>query len=127
MNASSVVPKVCVVFASSHNFLIVLAISVLLASSWLNVSLYTLELVLCRRYFLRPNRPLLYRVGVGALIFFDTICTLAICIDACLVALDLTPNAHSVALQSPMAITVFSTFLSAAVEQAILCHLFFTL
>ncbi|KAJ7836840.1 hypothetical protein B0H13DRAFT_2368532 [Mycena leptocephala] len=110
MNASSVVPKV-----------------VLLASSWLNVSLYTLELVLCRRYFLRPNRPLLYRVGVGALIFFDTICTLAICIDACLVALDLTPNAHSVALQSPMAITVFSTFLSAAVEQAILCHLFFTL
>jgi hypothetical protein len=129
MDASSVVPKVCVVFASSHNFLIVLrvAISVLLASSWLNVSLYTLELVLCRRYFLRPNRPLLYRVGVGALIFFDTICTLTICINACLVALDLTPNAHSVALQSPMAITVFSTFLSAAVEQAILCHLFFTL
>ncbi|KAJ7896417.1 hypothetical protein B0H14DRAFT_2679308 [Mycena olivaceomarginata] len=110
MDASSVVPKV-----------------VLLASSWLNISLYTLELVLCRRYFLRPNRPLLYKVGVGALIFFDTICTLTICINACFVALDLTPNAHSVALQSPMSIILFSTFLSAAVEQAILCHLFFTL
>jgi hypothetical protein len=127
MDASSVVPKVCVVFASSHIFLIVLAISVFLASSWLNISLYTLELVLCRRYFLRPNRPLLYRVGVGALIFFDTICTLTICINACFLALDLTPNSHSVALQSPMAIIVFLTFLSAAVEQAILCHLFFTL
>ncbi|KAJ7896421.1 hypothetical protein B0H14DRAFT_2679313 [Mycena olivaceomarginata] len=110
MDASSVVPKV-----------------VLLASSWLNISLYTLELVLCRRYFLRPNRPLLYKVGVGALIFFDTICTLTICINACFVALDLTPNAHSVALQSPISIILFSTFLSAAVEQAILCHLFFTL
>ncbi|KAJ7101661.1 hypothetical protein C8R44DRAFT_988336 [Mycena epipterygia] len=110
MDASSVVPKV-----------------VLLASSWLNISLYTLELVLCRRYFLRPNRPLFYRVGVGAFIFFDTLCTLTICINACFVALDLTPNAHSVALQSPMAITVFLTFLSAAVEQAILCHIFFTL
>ncbi|KAJ7834558.1 hypothetical protein B0H14DRAFT_2798231 [Mycena olivaceomarginata] len=61
-------------------------------------------------------------VGVGALIFFDTICTLTICINACFVALDLAPNAH--ALQSPISIIIFSTFLSAAVEQAILCHLF---
>ncbi|KAJ7020743.1 hypothetical protein C8F04DRAFT_1274580 [Mycena alexandri] len=77
----------------------------LLASSWLNVGLYTLELVLCWRYFQRPNRPFVYKLGVGALIFFDTV----------------------VALLSPTSVTIFMTCWSATVEQAILCHIYLSL
>ncbi|KAF7355912.1 hypothetical protein MVEN_00920200 [Mycena venus] len=93
----------------------------LLAASWLNVSLYTLELVLCRRYFKRPNRPFLYKAGVLLLILFDTTCTVTICVNMCFVVLD------PVAPLTPTSITIFMTYCSAAVEQAILCHLFFTL
>ncbi|KAJ7152031.1 hypothetical protein C8R46DRAFT_483472 [Mycena filopes] len=97
----------------------------LLASSWLNVALYTLELVLCWRYFQRPNRPFLYRIGVGALIFFDTVGTLTICVNLCLVLLRI--GGDQVALLSPTSLAIFMTYLSAAVEQAILCHLYFSL
>ncbi|KAJ7453347.1 hypothetical protein B0H11DRAFT_2071880 [Mycena galericulata] len=99
----------------------------LLASSWLNVSLYTLELALCRRYFQRPNRPLLYRLGVGAFIFFDTICTLTICINVSFVVLNLPLEKNPIADVAPTAIVIISTYCTAAVEQAILCHLFFIL
>ncbi|KAJ7060105.1 hypothetical protein C8F01DRAFT_1144009 [Mycena amicta] len=97
----------------------------LLASSWLNVSLYTLELVLCRRYFQRPNRPFFYKLGVGALIFFDTVCTLTICVNLCLFVLRIKGN--PVALLVPTSLIILMTYCSAAVEQAILCHLFFSL
>ncbi|KAJ7881768.1 hypothetical protein B0H14DRAFT_2704652 [Mycena olivaceomarginata] len=97
----------------------------LLAASWLNVSLYTLELVLCRRYFQRPNRPFLYRLGVSALIFFDTVCTLTICINLCFFLLGL--GGDPVALLSPTSIAIFMTYCTAAVEQTILCSLFYAL
>ncbi|KAF7369853.1 hypothetical protein MSAN_00614300 [Mycena sanguinolenta] len=98
----------------------VLATDLLLASSWLNVCLYTLELVLCHRYFQRPNRPLPYKLGVCALIFFDTLCTLTICVNLCLLI-------DSVELLAPTSLTIFMTYCSAAVEQAFLCHLYFSL
>ncbi|KAJ7609741.1 hypothetical protein DFH06DRAFT_176694 [Mycena polygramma] len=97
----------------------------LLAASWLNVALFTLELVLCRRYFQRPNRPFIYKAGVGALIFFDTICTLTICVNLCFVVLQISGD--PVALLSPTSLTIFMTYCAAAVEQAILCHLYFSL
>jgi hypothetical protein len=97
----------------------------LLASSWLNVSLYTFELVVCRRYFQRPNRPFIYKLGVGALIFFDTVCTLTICVNLCVVILQV--KGDPVALLAPTSLAIFMTYCSAAVEQAILCHLFFSL
>ncbi|KAJ6462800.1 hypothetical protein C8R47DRAFT_1239730 [Mycena vitilis] len=97
----------------------------ILAASWLNVALFTLELVLCRRYFQRPNRPLIYKAGVSALIFFDTICTLTICVNLCFVVLQI--NGDPVALLSPTSLTIFMTYCAAAVEQAILCHLYFSL
>ncbi|KAJ6540883.1 hypothetical protein DFH09DRAFT_1368521 [Mycena vulgaris] len=99
----------------------------LLASSWLNISLYTLELVLCRRYFQRPNRPLLYQIAVGALIFFDTVCTFTICVNVCFVVLSIPVGGNPVALLSPTSIVIFMTYCSAAIEQTILCHLFFSL
>ncbi|KAJ6494277.1 hypothetical protein C8R45DRAFT_987801 [Mycena sanguinolenta] len=98
----------------------VLTTDLLLASSWLNVCLYTLELVLCHRYFQRPNRPFLLKVGVCALIFFDTVCTLTICVNLCLII-------NSVELLAPTSLSIFMTYCSAAVEQAILCHLYFIL
>ncbi|KAJ6548751.1 hypothetical protein B0H19DRAFT_193208 [Mycena capillaripes] len=97
----------------------------LLASSWLNVALYTLELVLCRRYFQRPNRPFFYKLGVSALLFFDTVCTLTICVNLCIVVLNVSGN--PVALFAPTSLTIFMTYCTAAVEQTILCHLFFSL
>jgi len=96
-----------------------------MAASWLNVSLYTLELVLCLRYFQRPNRPFFYKAGVTALVFFDTVGTLAICINLCFFILDIGGN--PVALLSPTTIVIFMTYCSAAVEQTVLCHLFFAL
>ncbi|KAJ7028914.1 hypothetical protein C8F04DRAFT_1117818 [Mycena alexandri] len=99
--------------------------SLLLASSWLNVGLYTLELVLCWRYFQRPNRPFVYKLGVGALVFFDTAGTLTICINLVFVLLHL--GGDQVALLSPTSVTIFMTYCSAAVEQAILCHLYLSL
>ncbi|KAJ7728468.1 hypothetical protein B0H16DRAFT_241199 [Mycena metata] len=97
----------------------------LLASSWLNVGLYTLELVLCWRYFQRPNRPFLYKLGVGALIFFDTAGTFTICLNLVFVLVHL--GGDQVALFSPTAVAIWLTYCSAAVEQAILCHLYLSL
>ncbi|KAJ7142657.1 hypothetical protein C8R44DRAFT_865978 [Mycena epipterygia] len=99
----------------------------LLSSSYLNVSLYTLELVLCRRYFERPNRPRLYKLGVTALLFFDTVCTLTICVNVILVVIGFSFGGNEVASFAPTSIVIFMTYCSSAVEQAILCHVFFTL
>ncbi|KAJ7142671.1 hypothetical protein C8R44DRAFT_865989 [Mycena epipterygia] len=101
--------------------------AVLLASSYLNVGLYTLELVLCWRYFERPNRPRLYRLGVAALLFLDTVCTLTICIDVCFFVLGFSYGGDEVAAFAPTSVIIFTTNSAAAVEQAILSHIFFTL
>ncbi|KAK7039910.1 hypothetical protein R3P38DRAFT_3311080 [Favolaschia claudopus] len=99
---------------------------VLLSASWLNVFLYAWELGLCLRYFKRPNRPFWYKIGVGALVVFDTLCTLTICLSV--VFVNFLPNARdSVARITTTAVAIFLTYCSAAVEQAILCHVFFTL
>ncbi|KAJ6540855.1 hypothetical protein DFH09DRAFT_1175454, partial [Mycena vulgaris] len=99
----------------------------LLASSWLNISLYTLELVLARRYFQRPNRPLPYQIAVGTLVFFDTVCTFTICVNACFVVLAIPLDGNPATLLAPTSIIIFMTHFSAAIEQTILCHLFFSL
>ncbi|KAF7355834.1 hypothetical protein MVEN_00911700 [Mycena venus] len=54
------------------------AYNYLLASTWINSMLYTLELVLAVRYFQHSSRPLLHRVGIGAILASDTLCTFAI-------------------------------------------------
>jgi len=99
----------------------------LLASSWLNVSLCTLELVLARRYFQRPNRPLLYRLVVGAMVFFDVVCTFTICVNVSFVVLALPIEMNPVVMLAPTSVVIILTYCTAAVEQTILCHVFFTL
>ncbi|KAJ7726595.1 hypothetical protein B0H14DRAFT_3519042 [Mycena olivaceomarginata] len=44
---------------------------ILVVSSWANISLYTLEIVLCVRYFMRPSRPLAHRIAVSVMLFAD--------------------------------------------------------
>ncbi|KAJ7477693.1 hypothetical protein FB451DRAFT_1454552 [Mycena latifolia] len=99
----------------------------LLVSSWINICLYTLELVMCRRYFQCPNRLPLYKAGVCTLIFFDSICTLTVCVSACFAVLGNPPGEDIGVSMSPVSVTVFMTYCSAAVEQAVLSHLYFAL
>ncbi|KAJ7511997.1 hypothetical protein B0H11DRAFT_2268910 [Mycena galericulata] len=97
-----------------------------LVSSWINVALYTLELTLCRRYFLRPSRPLVHRIGVWLLLFFDTICTLAICINVSLSVLDVKTTNYRLIL-APISVVIMTTYASASIAQMFLCNLFYVL
>ncbi|KAJ6587490.1 hypothetical protein DFH09DRAFT_229771 [Mycena vulgaris] len=98
----------------------------LLVSSWLNLVLYTAELFLCCRYFLRAGRPFLHKLGVAALAGFDTISTMGIMANACLANIP-PPTTKLVLLFLPLSSTIFATYCSAAIAQLFLCNLFFQL
>ncbi|KAJ7779811.1 hypothetical protein B0H16DRAFT_726302 [Mycena metata] len=103
------------------------AVILALASSWLNFSLYTGELILCIRYFSRPSRPLVHKIAVGMLVFFDTVCTVAISIDT---ALDVMPPKVSTdphLVLAPLTVSIIATYVSAAIAQLFLCNLFYIL
>ncbi|KAJ6464837.1 hypothetical protein C8R45DRAFT_1219786 [Mycena sanguinolenta] len=102
----------------------ILLISVI--SSWLNIALYTLELVLCVRYFQRPSRPRIHQIGVGALIIFDTLCTAATCTNAGAAVVPL-PTTSFRLLLLPLAIQIITTYISSMISQLFLCNLFFVL
>ncbi|KAJ7133452.1 hypothetical protein C8R44DRAFT_772454 [Mycena epipterygia] len=99
----------------------------LLVASWLNVALYTGELFLCRQYFQRPSRPLIHKIGVGALVFFDTLCTLASFFEVVLSVITFPNDLLAVELLKPLAATIFTTYAAASIEQAFLCNLYFHL
>ncbi|KAJ7056048.1 hypothetical protein C8F01DRAFT_1257863 [Mycena amicta] len=96
----------------------------LLASSWLNVALYTLELVLSYSYLRRRSRRGFYRICVYAMLLFDTICTLDICVNLCLFFLQVPGFA---ALLVPTVVSIFMTYATAAVEQTVMCYIFYIL
>ncbi|KAJ6502689.1 hypothetical protein C8R47DRAFT_1316698 [Mycena vitilis] len=99
---------------------------ILVISSWVNIALFTSELVLCGRYFARPSRPLVHKIGVALLVFADTVCTLAISIDVCLAVLRL-PIENPRLLVVPTTVEIMSTYISAVVAQLFLCNLFYVL
>ncbi|KAJ7477998.1 hypothetical protein B0H11DRAFT_1285633 [Mycena galericulata] len=100
--------------------------SVLLASSWVNMALYTFELVLCSQYFRRLARPAAHKIGVGVLVFFDSVCTLAVALDICVsVAAPGVTNPRL--LLAPLATQVFATYVSSVVSQLFLTNLLYTL
>ncbi|KAJ6464842.1 hypothetical protein C8R45DRAFT_1023356 [Mycena sanguinolenta] len=102
------------------------AVLIIVISSWLNIGLYACELILCARYFARPSRPLTHKIGVGVLVFFDTVCTLAVCVDVGLIVLPpTTTNARL--LLTPLAIQIITTYISAIISQLFLCNLYFIL
>ncbi|KAJ7450096.1 hypothetical protein B0H11DRAFT_2289440 [Mycena galericulata] len=108
---------------------VVVADADLLAASWINCMLFSLEIVLLVQYFQKP-RPLLHQVGVSAIFAFDTVCTFAVCAQTYLVVLVFAcePN-HFLPIATLRTVTVilFMTYATASLEQMFLCYLFFTL
>jgi hypothetical protein len=92
-------------------------------SSWLNIALYTLEIVLCWRYFGRPNRPLAHKIGVGLMVLADTACTAAVGVDVIMAALQLPFQS----VFAPLAIQILMTYISSVVSQLFLSNLFYLL
>ncbi|KAJ7274070.1 hypothetical protein C8J57DRAFT_251439 [Mycena rebaudengoi] len=106
---------------------LVISYGVQLSSSWVNTMLYMLELVLCWQYFQRSSRPLIHKIGVGAMVFFDTLCTMAICGALFLTYLQTVGRATFTATLFPVSATIITTYASASIEQLFLCHLYFIL
>ncbi|KAJ6529430.1 hypothetical protein DFH09DRAFT_1185098 [Mycena vulgaris] len=105
----------------------VLEYGVQMASSWVNMMLYTLELVVCVRYFQRSSRPLPHKIGVGAMVLCDTLCTMAVDADV-FVIFELF--VRKVSFQDaiiPASLTVFMTYCTASIVQLFLIHLHFVL
>ncbi|KAJ7110972.1 hypothetical protein C8R44DRAFT_799763 [Mycena epipterygia] len=98
-----------------------------LASSWLNAMLYMLELVMCLRYFQRSSRPLLHKIGVGAMVLFDTLCTMAINANVFITFQIFFRKTCLSSLNIGSTATLFMTYSTAAIEQCFLIHLYFIL
>ncbi|KAJ7891090.1 hypothetical protein B0H13DRAFT_2665875 [Mycena leptocephala] len=96
---------------------------IIVLSSWLNIALYTLEIVLCWRYFGRPNRPLVHKIGVGLMVLADTACTAAVGVDVIMAALQLPFQS----VFAPLAIQILMTYISSVVSQLFLSNLFYLL
>ncbi|KAJ6508265.1 hypothetical protein C8R45DRAFT_966773 [Mycena sanguinolenta] len=104
----------------------VVSFGVQLASSWVNMMLYMLEIVMCLRYFQRGTfRPLPHKIGVGAMIFFDTLCTMSLDAEVFTTFLVFVGQDGFAALATPTALTIFFTYSTAIIEQLFLCHLYF--
>jgi hypothetical protein len=98
-----------------------------LASSWVNMMLYTLELAVCLRYFQRSSRPLPHKIGVGAMVLCDTLCTMAIDAEVFVTFELFVRKASLQAATIPPAATVFMTYCTASIVQLFLIHLHFVL
>ncbi|KAJ7250038.1 hypothetical protein B0H12DRAFT_685102 [Mycena haematopus] len=97
-----------------------------LASSWVNMMLYMLEIVMCLRYFQRGTfHPLPHKIGVGAMIFFDTLCTMSVNADVFVTFLVIIGQDRFAAFTVPAAMSIFFTYFTALIEQFFLCHLYF--
>ncbi|KAJ7843736.1 hypothetical protein B0H14DRAFT_3455913 [Mycena olivaceomarginata] len=99
----------------------------LVVASWLNIALYAVEIVLCGRYFgRRSTRPRTHKAGVAALVFFDTVCTLAISFNVCIAVVK--PTTLSLRLfVLPLSMQIITTYISAAIAELFLCNLFYVL
>ncbi|KAJ6583908.1 hypothetical protein DFH09DRAFT_263543 [Mycena vulgaris] len=105
----------------------VLFYGVQLGSSWVNAMLYMLELVMCMRYFQRSSRPLAHKIGVGLMVLFDTLCTMAINANVFLTFETFLHQASFFSLSIPTSATLFLTYSTAAIEQFFLIQLYFIL
>ncbi|KAJ7477994.1 hypothetical protein B0H11DRAFT_2234325 [Mycena galericulata] len=112
--------------AEIMGFLAIGIVVVLLAASWVNMALYTFELVLCVQYFRRPSRPWAYRTGVGLLVLFDTVCTLGVCFDIGL-AIAGSSVKNSRLLLAPLATQIMATYASSLISQLFLTNVLYTL
>ncbi|KAJ6536209.1 hypothetical protein B0H19DRAFT_383195 [Mycena capillaripes] len=98
----------------------------MVVSSWLNVALYSVELVLCARYFARPSRPFIHKIGVACLVLADTACTVVVNLDVGFAVQRLPPK-NLRQLFAPLATEIMATYVSAVISQLFLCNLFYVL
>ncbi|KAJ6508225.1 hypothetical protein C8R45DRAFT_1089428 [Mycena sanguinolenta] len=104
----------------------------ILIASWINLSLYTLEIILAIKYFQRPKRPLWHKIGVASLVIADTVCTVGISWEVYLDLLvlpcvDIRAVEFLDSLYWAISMIILSTYATASVEQAFLCALFYSL
>ncbi|KAJ7669800.1 hypothetical protein B0H14DRAFT_3538626 [Mycena olivaceomarginata] len=101
-----------------------------LVSTWINCMLLMLELFLAWQYFQHSTRPLIHRVGIGAIVTSDLICSLAICAKVYMTLLvqpfQPPTGFPDFALQT-IAIILISTHTTASVAELFLCALYFNL
>ncbi|KAJ7802377.1 hypothetical protein B0H14DRAFT_2614364 [Mycena olivaceomarginata] len=112
---------------TAEQTLVLIVRSMLVVASWLNIALYAVEIVLCGRYFGRHStRPRTHKAGVAALVFFDTVCTLAISFNVCIAVVK--PTTLSLRLfVLPLSMQIITTYISAAIAELFLCNLFYVL
>ncbi|KAJ7077999.1 hypothetical protein B0H15DRAFT_540027 [Mycena belliarum] len=101
--------------------------SIHLASSWLNIALYTLEISLCQRYLRNSSRPLVHRVAAAAMLLFDGLCTASLCVLVHLSLITIPNDPLSPRLLKPIAASIYMTYATALVEQYFMCTLYFHL
>ncbi|KAJ7273756.1 hypothetical protein C8J57DRAFT_248264 [Mycena rebaudengoi] len=100
--------------------------TVLLISSWMNLMLYVLEIVLVTEYFRRrSSRPFLHKLGVASFMLFDTICTMSISAHVYLSLL--TGFSQFEKLMWSITFILLSTYATAAVEQIYMTSLYYAL
>ncbi|KAJ6568511.1 hypothetical protein B0H19DRAFT_1373161 [Mycena capillaripes] len=105
----------------------VVGYGVQLASSWVNMILYALELGVCLRYFQRSSRPLPHKIGISAMVLCDTLCTMAIDADVFVTfELFVRKTSFQAATIPPLA-TVLMTYCTASIVQLFLIHLHFVI
>ncbi|KAK7038595.1 hypothetical protein R3P38DRAFT_548171 [Favolaschia claudopus] len=109
----------------SNNALVLLA-------SWLNAALYMLEIVLAVEYFHRPGRLASHKAGVVVLLCSDLACTIAVCAQVYVALIqypgvDFEAHYADSTMQWEASLTIFSTYITASVEQAFLCYIFYAL
>nr|GAT53073.1 predicted protein [Mycena chlorophos] len=104
-----------------------LEILLMFVASYLNMVLYTTEIGLVIRYFKRPCRPRLHKTAVGIMLTADTLCTVALCVNVAVRAVVVSTPENAQRALAPFSVTIFTTYISATIEQLFLCNLFYLL
>ncbi|KAJ6489861.1 hypothetical protein C8R45DRAFT_1138672 [Mycena sanguinolenta] len=100
----------------------------LLISSWIDVRvvMYVCELGLASVYFTRPSRHWLHKLGVCSLVIADTVCVFTTNISVCFMVTG-AADRNIYFFVTPIAIQIFTTYISAMVTQLFFGNLFYSL
>ncbi|KAJ6480264.1 hypothetical protein C8R45DRAFT_933190 [Mycena sanguinolenta] len=84
------------------NINLIHTVSFPLGVSWINCTLFILEIFWMSRYFQLPSKPLLQRISVGAILASDTVYTFAICASVYLVVVVMSCQPYELFVRSSM-------------------------
>ncbi|KAJ7810135.1 hypothetical protein B0H13DRAFT_2384775 [Mycena leptocephala] len=91
-----------------------------------------LEIFLAFQYFQRKGRMFWHKAGVGAFIISDTACTVGVCAQVYVAlieypSVDFQEHYTDATLLWQASLTIIATYITASVEQAFLCYIFYAL